>query len=114
MVIPLKLMKGAYVVYQQLGEDADLEEIKHALYTAFGTDPFIAWKLSDDGSNLVRWWTNIDLRRLAVPFGRATDREMVVLTMTPGIAEDGATREVLMIGKHWSDRTVITVTGWAT
>ena len=41
MVIPLRLTKGAYAVYQQLGDDADLEEIKRALYTAFGTDPFI-------------------------------------------------------------------------
>ena len=40
MVIPLRLTKGAYAVYQQLGDDADLEEIK----CAFGTDPFIAWK----------------------------------------------------------------------
>ncbi len=55
MVIPPALTKGAYAVYQQLGDDADLEEIKCTLYTAFGTDPFIAWKqLSGDGSNPVR------------------------------------------------------------
>ena len=44
MVIPLRLMKGAYVVYQQLAEDANQEEIKYALYTALGTEPFIARK----------------------------------------------------------------------
>ena len=44
MVIPLRLTKGAYAVYQQLVDDTDLEEIKHAMYMAFGTDPFIAWK----------------------------------------------------------------------
>ena len=44
MVIPLRLTKRAYVVYQQLGDDADLEEIKRALYTPFGTYPFITWK----------------------------------------------------------------------
>ena len=30
--IPLRLMKGAYAVYQQLGDNADLEEIKHPLF----------------------------------------------------------------------------------
>ena len=42
MVIPLRFTKRAYAVYQQLGVDADLEEIKRALYMAFWTDPFIA------------------------------------------------------------------------
>ena len=76
MVILLRLTKGAYAVYQQLGDDADLEKIKCALYTAFGTDPFIAWK------QFVRWQLKpsetvdvylADLRKLAVPFGGATD-----------------------------------------
>ena len=44
MVNPLSLMNGAYVVYQQLGDDANLEEIKCALYMAFGMDPFIMGK----------------------------------------------------------------------
>ena len=30
MVIPLRLMKADYAVYQQLGDDADLEKIKCA------------------------------------------------------------------------------------
>ena len=34
MVITLRLMKGAYAVYQQLGDDADLEKIRCALYMA--------------------------------------------------------------------------------
>ena len=50
MVIPLRLTKGAYAVYQQLRDDADLEEIKRALYAAFGTNPFITWK------QFVRQW----------------------------------------------------------
>ena len=75
-VIPLKLTKGAYAVYQQLGDDADLEEIKRVLYTTFGTDPFITLK------QFVGWWLELsetvdvylaDLRGLVVPFGGATD-----------------------------------------
>ena len=38
----MRLTKGADVVYQQLREDADLEEIKCALYMVFETNPFIA------------------------------------------------------------------------
>ena len=44
LVIPLRLTKRAYAVYQQLGDDAGLEEIKLALYAAFGVDPFVAWR----------------------------------------------------------------------
>ena len=77
MKIPLKLIKGAYTVYQQLGDDADLEDIKHALYTAFGTDPFITRKkfvrrLLKPSETVDIYLAN--LRRLAVPFGGATDR----------------------------------------
>ena len=76
MMISLRLTKGTYAVYQQLGDDADLEEIKHALYMAFGTDLFITWK------QFVRRWLEpsetvdvylADLRRLAVSFVGATD-----------------------------------------
>ena len=71
----MRLKKGAYAVYQQLWDDADLEEIKHALYTTFGTDLFITWK------QFVGQWLEpsemvdiylADLRRLAVPFDGAT------------------------------------------
>ena len=31
LVIPLRLTKGAYAMYRQLGDDAGLEEIKQAL-----------------------------------------------------------------------------------
>ena len=76
MVIPLRLMKEAHVVYQQLGDDTDLEEIKHALYTAFWTDPFIAWKQFVGRrlkpSEMVDVYL-ADLRRLVVPFDGATD-----------------------------------------
>ena len=44
LIIPLRLTKGAYAVYQQLGDDAGLEEVKQALYAAFGADPFVAWR----------------------------------------------------------------------
>ena len=76
MMIPLGLTKGASVVYQQLGEDADLDEVKCALYMAFGTDPFIAWKQLagqriEPGETVDVYLA--DLRRLAVPFGGATD-----------------------------------------
>ena len=54
MVIPLRLTKGAYAVYQQLGDDVDLEEIKCALYMAFGTPSSHRNSLSGDGSNPVR------------------------------------------------------------
>ena len=43
-VIPLRLSGGAYAVYQQLEDEPDWDEIKHSLYTAFGTDPFVAWQ----------------------------------------------------------------------
>lgn len=75
-VIPLRLTKGAYAVYQHLKNDADLEEIKRALYTAFGTDSFIAWKQFvgrrlEPGETVDVYLA--DLRKLAVPFGGATD-----------------------------------------
>ena len=55
MVITLRLTKGAYVVYQQFGDDADLEEIKCALYTAFGQTPLLHGNcLLGDSSNPVR------------------------------------------------------------
>ena len=41
-VILLRLTSGAYAVYQQLEDEPDWDEIKHSLYTAFGTDPFVA------------------------------------------------------------------------
>ena len=44
LVIPLRLMGGTYSVYQQLKEKANLDEIKHAFYTAFGTDESNAWR----------------------------------------------------------------------
>lgn len=43
-VIPLRLTGEAYAVYQQLGDESDWEEIKQNLYTAFSSDPFVAWQ----------------------------------------------------------------------
>lgn len=43
-VIPLRLLKCTYVVYQQLNEEEEYNftKIKWALYIALGTDPFVA------------------------------------------------------------------------
>ena len=77
LVIPLRLTKGAYAVYQQLKDDAGLEEIKQALYAAFGADPFVArrqfteWRLEPCETVDVYL---ADLRKLAVPFGGMTNR----------------------------------------
>lgn len=44
MIIPLMLTGGAYEIYQQLGNDVDLDQIKCTLYKVFGTDTFVAWQ----------------------------------------------------------------------
>ena len=43
---PVRLLKGAYAVYQQLVDEADLEEIKRALYATFGMNSFFTGKQS--------------------------------------------------------------------
>ena len=71
-MIPLRLTKGAYVAFRQFGDDGDLKEIKRA----FETDPFIAWKLFVGRRLKPSETVDVylaDLRRLAVPFGKATD-----------------------------------------
>lgn len=77
MVIPLRLTKGAYAVYQQLGEDPTMEQITQALYGAFGTDPFVAWRQFSErrlgpGETVDVYMA--DLKKLATPFGGASDR----------------------------------------
>lgn len=77
LVIPLRLTKGAYAVYQQLGDDAGLEEVKQALYAAFGADPFVAWKRFTERRLAPSESVDVylaDLRKLAAPFGGASDR----------------------------------------
>ena len=79
-------------MYQQLEDEAGLEEIKQALYAAFGVDPFVAW----------RWFTEqrvelgetvdvylADLRRLAVLFGGANDR-ILGCTFLAGLPDDAS------------------------
>ena len=87
MVIPLRLMKGAYVIYQQL---VNLQEIKCALCMAFGIDPFITWEKSVgqqlEPAEMVDIY-QADLRRLVVPFGRATDR-ILECAFLVGIPDD--------------------------
>lgn len=43
-IIPLRLTGGAYVVYQQFGDNSNLDEIKRTLYKAFGMHVFVAWQ----------------------------------------------------------------------
>ena len=78
------------MVYQQLRDDADLEEIKRALYTAFRTDPFITWKQFVgrrlEPSEMVDVYL-ADLRRQEVPFGGATNR-ILECAFIAGFPED--------------------------
>lgn len=64
-------------MYQQLRDDADLEEIKQALYAAFGADPFVAWRQFTErrlGPDETVDVFLADLRKLAAPFGGASDQ----------------------------------------
>ena len=89
-VIPLRLTGGAYAVYQQLKDEADLDEIKHALYTAFGMDESLAWK-QFIGRRLCPGETVdvylADLRKLSVAFGGVSDRVLGCAFME-GLPED--------------------------
>ena len=70
-VIPLRLTRGAHTVYQQLRDKPDWDEIKHCLYTAFGTDPFVAWQQFICRRLHPRELVNVylaNLRKLSVPF----------------------------------------------
>lgn len=42
-VISLRLTEGAYTVYQQFRDEADLDKIQHSFYKASGMDAF-AWQ----------------------------------------------------------------------
>ena len=71
LVIPLRLTKEAYAIYQQLRDDAGLEEIKQALYAAFGADPFITWRQFTEQRLEPGKTVDVypaDLRKLAMPF----------------------------------------------
>ena len=77
-------------MYQQLGDDADLEEIKQALYAASGADPFVAWRRFterrlESGETVDVYLA--DLRRLAAPFGGANDR---ILAFLAGLPDDAS------------------------
>ena len=75
LVIPPRLTKGAYAIYQQLGDDAGLEEIKQALYSAFGADPFITWRRFTERRLELGETVDVylaDSRMLAAPFGGVT------------------------------------------
>ena len=92
LVIPLRLTKGAYAVYQQLRDDAGLEEIKQALYAAFGADPFVAWRQFTEQRLEPGEMVDVylaDLRKLAAPFGGATDR-ILECTFLAGLPDDAS------------------------
>lgn len=46
-IIPLRLLSGGFVVYQQLGEDkrADINQMKSTLSTHFAMDGFVVYEL---------------------------------------------------------------------
>ena len=76
-VIPLRLTGGVYTVYLQLGDEPDWDEIKHSLYTAFGTDPFVAWQQFISRQLHARETVDTylaDLRKLSVPFVGVNDK----------------------------------------
>ena len=76
LVILLRLTGSAYAVYQQLRDKADLDEIKHALYTTFGMDESIAWRQFIRRRLLLGETVNMylaDLRKLSIPFGGVND-----------------------------------------
>ena len=89
-VIPLRLTGGAYAVYQQLGDEPDWDEIKHSLYTAFGTDPFVAWQQFIYRRLHLRETVDVylaDLRKLSVPFSGVIDK-ILSCAFLVGLPED--------------------------
>ena len=78
-IIPLRLMGGAFTVFQQLKEEDKryFNQIKAALYTAFAADRFMAFDLFVE-----RWLHHgesvdvylAELRRLSVLFGGISDQ----------------------------------------
>ena len=72
LIISLRLKRGAYPVYHQLKDEADLDEIKQALYTAFSMDESITWR-QFIGQQLLPGETVdmylANLRKLSIPFG---------------------------------------------
>ena len=92
LVIPLRLTKGAYAVYQQLGDDTGLEEVKQALYAAFGADPFVTWRRFTERRLEPGETVDIylaDLRKLAAPFGGTNDR-ILGCTFLAGLPGDAS------------------------
>ena len=79
LIIPLRLMGGAFTVFQQLKEEdkRDFERIKAALYTAFAVDGFMAFDQFVERwlhhGNLVDVYL-AELRRLLVLFGGISDQ----------------------------------------
>ena len=88
-VISLRLTGVAYAVYQQLGDEPDWDEIKHCLYMAFGTDPFVAWQ------QFISWRLHLgetvdvylaNLQKLSVPFG--VNDKILSCAFLVGLPED--------------------------
>ena len=80
-VLPLRLVGGAFAVYEQMetGARADANKIKDALFAAFGTDPFVAHELFTKRRLKPGEAVDVflsELRGLTVPFGGTSDREL--------------------------------------
>ena len=74
LIIPLRLMGGAFAVFQQLKEEdkRDFDWIKAALYTAFAADGFMAFDQFAERRLLYGESVDVyqaELRRLSVLFG---------------------------------------------
>ena len=79
-------------MYQQLGDDAGLEEIKQALYAAFGADPFIAWRQFTEQRLEPGETVDVyvaDLKKLAASFGGVTGR-ILGCTFLVGLPDDAS------------------------
>ena len=82
LIIPLRLMGGAFTVFQQLKEEdkRDFDQIKAALYSAFAADGFMAFdqfveRQLHHGESVDVYLA--DLRRLSVLFGGVSNQGLV-------------------------------------
>ena len=82
LAIPLRLMGGAFIVFQQLKEEdkRDFDQIKDALHTTFATDGFMTF--DQFVKRRLHHGESVDvylavLRRLSVLFGGISDQGLV-------------------------------------
>ena len=96
-VIPLRLIGGAFAVYQQLtaAEKADSQSIKAALVTAFGIDAFAAYEMFSARKLQIGESVDVflaDLRKLARSFGGVSEQALAC-ALVAGLPE--AVRQTL-------------------